>query len=345
MKNRIEWIDWCKSFAIFFVVWLHIHSNEVVDMVINGFIMPLFFIVSGYLFKFENNPSGTRFFIKRFRQLVVPYLWINIIAFLLWVFFLRNYGSNPLDEIEWHSPLVAIFTGVGPLLVHDIPLWSLLSFFVVEMLFYFLYYLHLRWGGILIFSFLLYCILVSFIPDTIGSLPMVVGPSIAGLIFYALGFGWRESIRPKILLPQSPKGRMIFLFAGLVVCLGLFVPAVISIGNISFYICRIGNLPGFFISSLSGSVFIIIICKLISHFSLSTPPLIRMISIGTLLICGFHLIIFAGIKGVMLLGFNISPDKFTSGFWPGLILALIIVLFSLPIIWFIRKYARPLIDK
>lgn len=344
MNKRIEWIDWCKAFAIFFVVWLHIHSNQMVDIAINGFIMPLFFSISGYLFKFENNPSGKLFFRKRFRQLVVPYIWINLVAYLLWVFVLRNYGTNTLDQISWHTPLMAIFTGIGPLLAHDIPLWSLLSFFVVEMIFYFLSSIGLRWYWILGIFLVLFCVLVTFIPDTIGSLPMMAGPSIAGVCFYSLGYGWRESLRHKIATPLSPGLRIGLRLTILAICIVAFGVAVDSTGNISFYTCRIGNIPGFFVAGITGSVVVIALCKFISTLG-NTPYIVRMVSVGTLIICGFHLIILAAIKGVMLFTFKISPDTLTNGFFHGLFLALIIIVASIPLIWFIRKYARPLVDK
>ena len=41
--------------------------------------------------------------------------------------------------MDWYIPVAGIFAGIPPLLVHDIPLWSLLSFFVVDVVFYPLY--------------------------------------------------------------------------------------------------------------------------------------------------------------------------------------------------------------
>ena len=90
--KRIAWIDYGKSLAIFLVVLLHVNCNHEVVKVINGFIMPLFFLMSGYLFSIDRNPSYKVFVAKRFRQLMVPYLWISALAYAAWVTVLRHVG-------------------------------------------------------------------------------------------------------------------------------------------------------------------------------------------------------------------------------------------------------------
>lgn len=190
--GHIVWMDFAKSMAIFLVVLLHVHCSEPVDRAINGFIMPLFFTLSGYLFSFERNPSFGKFAMKRFRQLVVPYLWINLIAWVAWVAVLRHYGSNTGDAAPWHRPLLGALAGIPPMLSHDIPLWSLLSFFIVEMAFYFLRRLRevavaaLAWGISLALSLL--C------SQAAEWLPLALGPSACGLGFYALGHLWRRRL-------------------------------------------------------------------------------------------------------------------------------------------------------
>lgn len=51
MNNRISYIDILKGFGIFFVVFGHVtHIGELRDYIWN-FHMPLFFFVSGFLYK------------------------------------------------------------------------------------------------------------------------------------------------------------------------------------------------------------------------------------------------------------------------------------------------------
>lgn len=344
MKQRIEWIDWAKAFAIFLMVVLHVHCNPILDSYISGFRMPFFFMISGFLFSYINNPVGSNFTNKRFRQLVVPYLWINLIAYIAWLFVLRNYGNNAADSLEWHTPLIGIFTGVGPLLIHDIPTWSLLSFFVVEVVFYFMVKWGIKWWIITIGSLLIYVSLIHLIPEHIGKLPFVIGPSIAGLMFYSFGYGIRRSFLTKYLIPQEGfrlDRNYLFIF---LIALVIYIPTVYFNETIYFYTCEVGFIPYFLLSSLSGSCLVIILFLFISSF-LKTPSVIKMMSIGTLLICGFHLLIFAFLKGIALIGFGLSPEKLTEGILKGLIFAIIATILTFPIIIFIRRYCRFLVDK
>lgn len=55
IANRLNWIDWAKTFAILFVVFGHIPEEKDIFFInyIVQFHMPLFFFISGYLTKKE----------------------------------------------------------------------------------------------------------------------------------------------------------------------------------------------------------------------------------------------------------------------------------------------------
>lgn len=332
--GHIIWMDFAKSMAIVLVVLLHVHCNDPVDRAINGFIMPLFFTLSGYLFSYERNPSFGKFALKRFRQLVVPYLWINLIAWVAWVAVLRHYGSNSGDTAPWHQPLLGALAGIPPLLSHDIPLWSLLSFYVVEIAFYSLRRLRetavaaLAWGGSLALT--LIC------GQAMEWFPLALSPSVCGLGFYALGHLWRRR------LPTRVPG-----VAATAVALAIGAAAIATNGRVEFYLCRYGgDFALFLIGSAAGSVAAVGVARLIARpFACGTPRLIRFISRGTLLICGFHLLSFAALKGVALFGFGISPEELTEGLFRGIAFAFAAMTLTLLPTWIVMKYMRPLVDK
>lgn len=120
--KHIIWIDYAKSIAIFLVVLLHTHCSETLAQVINSFIIPLFFMMSGYLFSYRRNPAYGPFIYKRFRQLVVPYLWIGALGYLAWLLVLRHYGSDAGSDQSWYGPLIGILGGFADLMTTDIPL-------------------------------------------------------------------------------------------------------------------------------------------------------------------------------------------------------------------------------
>lgn len=77
MKKRIEWVDLSKFVGIFAMVWGHSGVNENMDIIIHAFHMPLFFFLSGYLYKDGEIK-------KKAKTLLIPYFTFGIGLFLLW---------------------------------------------------------------------------------------------------------------------------------------------------------------------------------------------------------------------------------------------------------------------
>lgn len=79
MNTRIYWIDWLKVFGMLLVVYAHIDTESAVHQYIFTFHMPLFFIISGFLYKHRE-------FIKEcqvvFKSLVIPYFVFSILLIL-----------------------------------------------------------------------------------------------------------------------------------------------------------------------------------------------------------------------------------------------------------------------
>jgi fucose 4-O-acetylase-like acetyltransferase len=93
--NRIEWIDVAKGIGIILVVMGHVLASGGVYSAIYLFHMPMFFILSGMVFK----PGEVRSTVwKKTRSLMIPYL-----GFVLIVTLLRN-----ADALRYHSPVDAI---------------------------------------------------------------------------------------------------------------------------------------------------------------------------------------------------------------------------------------------
>lgn len=79
-KKRIEWIDYLGGAAVLWVFMQH-SMVPVITRVLLAFHMPLFFWISGFLFreKCEEKISSQLFIIKRAKRLLVPWiLWVLI---------------------------------------------------------------------------------------------------------------------------------------------------------------------------------------------------------------------------------------------------------------------------
>lgn len=332
VKRHIDWIDYGKSAAIFFVVLLHTHCDILVDCIINAFIMPLFFFMSGFVFSYDRNTRYGAFVYKRFWQLVVPYMWINVLAYILWLFVLRHYGADAESDIAWSTPLIGFLAGVPPLLSHDIPLWSLLCFFIVELIFYPLGKWIGDWMTAAIFAVLAYA-MTSFVNG--AHLPLTVGPAIAGVAFYAIGHYCRR-VGKLHALQTYP---WVVLFA-----VGGFIVSISYNTEVEFFICKFGNYWLFLLGAISAIVILSAMMRLTSQY-IKEPRVIKFIARSTLLICGFHLLAFAAIKGVFLLGLGIAPEILSDGLWHGLLFAAVAFTMTLPAAYIVLRYLPWLVDK
>ncbi len=339
-SQHIGWIDYGKSLAIYLVVLLHTHCVAELTIAINSFIMPLFFFLSGFLFSRKKNPEFRPFVIKRFRQLVIPYLWINIVVYLLWLMILKNHGNDADYGLQWHEPLVAVALGIPPALTHDIPLWSLLCFFVVEIVYYGLS--RKLSDGVIAISAYVVASVVSIFASTEANgagwaLPFTLAPASGALAFYALGHIARDhTMQLQHLFKVSPL--LLLLGVALLMCgLSLNSPT-------AFFIGVLGNPVWFILTSIGGIITSIQIAIWLNRL-FKDGALIRLISRGTLLICGFHLPAFAVIKGIMLFGFGAAPEILTDGLLPGIATATLACALCLPVIYIIEKYFRFLVSK
>ena len=79
--GRIQWIDIAKGIGIILVIIGHVSINANINDFIYSFHMPLFFIISGFLYKPKKN------FVKnKVRSILIPYFVFSIVSFIYWFF-------------------------------------------------------------------------------------------------------------------------------------------------------------------------------------------------------------------------------------------------------------------
>jgi fucose 4-O-acetylase-like acetyltransferase len=127
--QRTAWIDILKGIAILFVVFGHnpflLHLPHKVFNVIYSFHIPLFYFISGYLFK--PNVSYKNLFNKRLQSLLKPYFF-TCIAFSV-VYILIKDKPSPVWYLFW------ILYGNGPNLPQAVfHLWFLPNLFLVTII-------------------------------------------------------------------------------------------------------------------------------------------------------------------------------------------------------------------
>ena len=81
--KRIDWIDAAKGFAILLVMMGHSDPPEVVMTWLYTFHVPLFFFLSGYVFKIKNGENFLSFVRRKIFTLVVPMILFSIVSILI----------------------------------------------------------------------------------------------------------------------------------------------------------------------------------------------------------------------------------------------------------------------
>ncbi|BBI32299.1 acyltransferase family protein [Cohnella abietis] len=96
MKGRKKWIDVARGLSIILVVMGH-SGNDVIDRYLGWFRMPLFFLVSGLLFKAVAPEDYLKWAVKRIKFFMVPYAVYGVCIAFLVAFYLKDPMSIPHD--------------------------------------------------------------------------------------------------------------------------------------------------------------------------------------------------------------------------------------------------------
>ncbi len=312
MTNRIAWIDYGKAIAIYLVVLAHTAIYKPAEAFIYTFHMPFFFFMSGYLFSFEKYPSYLQFAKRRFKQLIIPYVIFNVITYLLWLFVLRKVGDDAGETVSVFSPLLAALVVNAKAMVHDIPLWFLAALFLVENLYYLLYK-NEKYNIIVTLTLFLLAFLNTYNKTR---LPFCIDIALVALLFYHFGSVLRK-YGDKIFKPY------LFVLSAIITVAVFFLN-----GKVAMHTDSYNNIFLFVAGGAAGCYFMAYFCKKMYDI-FGESKIVQSVARNTLLICALHLIVFAGLKGVMLYVFKIEPSILTGTFFPNVLFALISMIICL----------------
>lgn len=139
MKVRENWIDWAKSIGIMLVIMGHYGmGDKIYGTFIYAFHMPLFFIVSGYLFTPPpQDNSYKQFVLKNVRSLIVPYFIFGIFSVLASAA-LNFFSGGDYSVSFFMKSFAGLVLGVGYdteyTVMNNMPLWFLPAMFFVRVI-------------------------------------------------------------------------------------------------------------------------------------------------------------------------------------------------------------------
>lgn len=143
-KQRKEWIDYLRGIGIVLMVTGHASIWRPLNKWIMGFHMPLFFVLSGFLFsrqKWSERGFG-KFAAARFRNYIIPYfLWCAIcFALNLPLFYINyrqsNYLLAAIKNLGWIATSIRVDGVFVP--QNCTALWFLTCLFLSQLAFYLL---------------------------------------------------------------------------------------------------------------------------------------------------------------------------------------------------------------
>lgn len=266
MKERIVWIDWAKVLGIMIVVYGHIPQNDnFIKSFFFAFQMPLFFMLSGYLHKNLQHWGG-----KYWKTLIVPYILFQVICYPYFLVQLNVQAGVALNDFKAIviMPFARCLLGI-PI---DGPTWFIFALLITKLIADIVYRSR--------FSTYIVCFLCSFSivgsymiwQDEIVNISFTIDSLFNFFPFFFIGYYLKKNnlIKKEKRSKSLAKAGIFFTISAVLV--------IINSNNYLFY--RVS----FYILGLSGSFFLINICKIFKN----CPNFIQTISIGTIIILGMH---------------------------------------------------------
>lgn len=207
MNKRVDYIDVIKGVAILGVVWRHTTCPSWLTL---NFI---FFILGGFFFK--RKPFKT-FLSEKVRYILVPFSFFYLISYPFRIL-LHYWDNRTLRTFDWGC-LFDVFecSAKTDYLFVNVPLWFLLCFFVISILYYFISYLN----KYLIAIIALLCLGMKSVFMSIPA-PFMTNAALYSLGFFALGnlVGklWIEKLK-------DIRFRKVSLGVSLLLIAALFIP-------------------------------------------------------------------------------------------------------------------------
>ena len=172
--NRYYWLDVTKCIGIFLIVLCHFPISKYTAKFLWTFHVPLFFFISGYLFK----ETTTRDFLEKLTfRLILPYIYIYLLTVLLTVLL-----ESDFDIKHIVSMILGLFWGTHsyPYFINS-ALWFLPGLITVQLLYFFLV------RKTIIFYFALLCVSVFLYLKAYLNLFFSVDLALLGLNYFIAG--------------------------------------------------------------------------------------------------------------------------------------------------------------
>ena len=281
--NRIHYIDILKGIGIIFVILGHLQSYIPKSLLIYiySFHMPLFFWISGFLYKEKYETMSTKsYLIKKSKELLYPYFTLCLINFIWYV--LKEHSIKIVIKCFLsflYSNLIFEENFIGPV-------WFLLCLFIVEIVFF----MFKKNKNVNINISTLICFFIGILDIKFLNirLPFWIDIAFWGIIFYIAGYIYKRKYNTVKINVKKNIGYIFFY----IVCniIGIILNYKYNdnskfMGRIDMLYLNLGNPLLFIITAIFGILTWVEIAKLIKENNI-----LELFGKNTLCIMGIHIL-------------------------------------------------------
>lgn len=279
-QQRYYWIDACKTFGLLLVILGHGRLfPESYQQFIYSFHMPLFFVLSGFLYKYKTTKETIKHDVYR---LIIPYFLISFICLLIQFSLLFSQGGISLNEICKRVLgifFVACYTGQFP--PASGPTWFIITLFFVRIL------LSLKDSKWYILGLTIISIIAFLLFKKKGFDPWLpIDTALMAIPFVTVGI----SLKP-MRDHNFSKNKYLVGIISIVLMIALLLVFNSYNGLVDMSWCSYGNsIIVFYLNGFLGTLALLIICRLLPMGGAVFNNFCVTISKGSLLIIGFNLL-------------------------------------------------------
>lgn len=332
MKQRSErllFLDIARGIGIMLVVLGHLWSApEELRKYIYSFHMPLFFVISGYLYN-DNKYQFYRFreYLEvKLNQLIIPYFTLALVNYIL--FFI----NTKYDFKVMLKKLFGILYSIGNVewTPQCSPIWFLTALFCVEIAFFILLKFSRNFLPIWIFvmSLIGYSLYLWFkFPENFilpNKLPWNMDTACTGIVFYYLGFELRKHNK---LLEFLLKNKIVLFLIIPMSLLSAYTMVVLHGRTLGLGANFLNNYFLLYLGACSGTLLVFRLSKFL-EFSQNIANIIMFYGKNTIPIFGYNYLVHQQVKLFLV--------KLDSNLW--WLNFLIQLLVYVGIIWFIKHF-------
>lgn len=286
IENRLNWIDWAKALGITMVVMGHSNYNipflsEMIFMIH----MPLFFFISGFLYK--ANKTFKDISLSNWKTLILPYILFNLISAMFAL--LIGSGKYLLDipmnlQDTFVSPLKNSLLGIPGNLLCGVT-WFLLALVWCRYLTSMLHH-SIKWISLLGISTWAVAFIFKHYFDLTSYYCIFCG--VAGFIWFELGYILKNKLN-QIIVPKW----VLIVLVPLGFCICFYILKVN--GQCNYLAADTKGIIGLLGTGM-GLLSFLSLCKLLDNFNLKV---ITAVSNASILIMGTHMLVMLPLQKIL----------------------------------------------